>query len=305
MKKRCDTSTGCQENGGLKALRRQKRVLCGFGAAAVVVFLLSGLSGLAQTATDKQALESKVAALDANLTGDSSHFSWDQVTVAFAPEYFYWQENINGAKVLDESGPRYGLELSYKQDQTKGWLMAARLKAYYGSVDYNGQTQGGTSVKTTTDYYGGLGEIRGGYRWGWGPENLDLMGGIGLEDWERVLNGPGGYSENWMPLYFKAGVEISPKALGWIATLGLKVPIYTVQRVDMSSVGFGSVTLHPGSLPSGYGEAGYQFTKNISLVAYVDSYWFAQSGTSASGGLLFYQPESFTYQVGVRLGWTF
>ncbi len=67
--------------------------------------------------------------------------------LGFAPEYFYWQENDGGAKLLDESGLRYGLDLSGKQIQIESWLWAADFKIYYGSVDYNGQTMGGTPLK--------------------------------------------------------------------------------------------------------------------------------------------------------------
>lgn len=237
------------------------------------------------------------------LSGSSVLAQWK---LEFAPEYYYWQENANGMKLFDESGPRYGLELSYKNPQDEGWLWAGRFKFYYGSLDYNGQTMGGTPISTTSDYYGGLAELRLGYRWSW-TENqyVDLMGGAGVEDWERSLNGQGGYDENWLPLYLKAGLELSPETTGWIATLGVKVPVYTVETVDMSRIGGGTVTLYPGIEPSLYAEAGYQFTKHLSAVAFFDSYWFAKSSPETSGGVQFYQPESKSYQVGVKVGWTF
>jgi len=230
-----------------------------------------------------------------------------QLKLEFAPEYYYWQENANGMKLFDESGPRYGLDLSYKQQiPDEGWLWAAQFKFYYGHLDYDGQTQGGTPIKTTSDYYGGFGELRFGYRWNWTEDQyVDLMGGAGVEDWERSLNGQGGYDENWLPLYLKAGLELSPETTGWIATLGVKVPVYTVETVDMSRIGGGTVTLYPGIEPSLYAEAGYQFTKRLSAAAFFDSYWFAKSSPESSGGVQFYQPESKSFQVGVKVGWTF
>jgi hypothetical protein len=232
--------------------------------------------------------------------------AFGQLTLAFAPEYYYWQENANGAKLLDESGIRYGLELSYKQEQDEGWIWAGRFKVYYGSLDYNGQTFGGTSLKTTSEYYGGLAELRTGYRWDLNDdEYLDLMGGLGLEDWLRSLNGTGGYDENWLPIYAKAGFELCPEnESGWLGTLGVKVPIYTWQMVDLSRVGGGSFTLHPGSRPSAYAEAGYQY-KRLSLVAYFDSYWFAQSPVVEYQGIYVYQPESLSFEAGLKVGWTF
>lgn len=240
--------------------------------------------------------------------------AFGQVTVAFAPEYYYWQENANGAKVMDEGGIRYGLELTYKQPLDEGWIWAGRLKVYYGLIDYTEYPSAGTGspseTKTFDEYFGGLGELRTGYRWELeGNEYLDLLGGLGLEDWRRSLNGTGGYAENWLPIYFKAGFELSPEdESGWIGALGLKVPVYTWQTVDLSRVGGPVFTLHPGSKPSLYAEAGYQY-KKFSLVAYFDSYWFAQSPMVLveSGGTYgyVYQPESLSFEAGLKAGWTF
>jgi hypothetical protein len=226
--------------------------------------------------------------------------------VSVVTEYFYWQENDSGSKLLDESGPRFGVEVSYKEHPTNGILTAVRFRLYYGAVDYNGATMGGTPIKTTTDYLGGLGEFRLGYRWGLGPRHyLDLMGGVGFEDWDRYLTGSGGYHENWFPIYLKAGMDITPETDGWIGALGLKLPVYTIQNVDLSQYGFGQFTLHPEPRPSGYGEIGYQFNKNLSASAYFDSYWFGKSSTVVSGSIAAFQPESFTYQIGIKVSWTF
>jgi hypothetical protein len=242
----------------------------------------------------------------AQLDTEAPPSPWNQWTLAFAPEYFYWQEDVGGAKILDESGFRYGLELSYKQRQDEGWLWAARFKVYYGSIDYDGQTDAGTPVKTTSEYWGGLGELRYGYRWNPDEQlNVDLMGGIGLEDWYRTLNGSGGYSENWLPIYLKAGVDFSSDTPGWFGSLGLKVPVYTIETADLSDFGGGTVTLHPEPRPSSYAEAGYQFTRHVSLAAYLDSYWFGQSPSVNAGLYQVYQPESFSFQAGLKLGWTF
>jgi hypothetical protein len=227
--------------------------------------------------------------------------------LGFAPEYFYWQENDGGAKLLDESGLRYGLDLSGKQIQIESWLWAADFKIYYGSVDYNGQTMGGTPLKSTTGYIGGSGEMRFGYRWSLARhQRVELMGGFGFEDWTRSLNGPGGYTENWLPIYFKAGLELTPDPTGWIGTVGVKVPIYTDQTVDLSRQGGPTFNLYPGSMPSLYADLGYQFCKHLSAEAFFDSYWFSVSPPKdLGGGLEAYQPESKTYQVGVKVGWTF
>lgn len=221
-------------------------------------------------------------------------------------EYYYWQENDNGRKLLDESGPRYAMELSAKTSLPENWLTTIRFKAYYGHVNYDGQTQGGTPLKSTTDYYGGLVDCGAGYRWTSSKNRyLDLIGRFGVEDWQRDLNGSGGYGENWLPFYFKAGFETSREREGWTAALGVKIPIYTWQHVDLSKFGAGTLTLHPDSRPSPYAEFGYVFTRHLSVTAYFDSYWFSQSPTVSNGYVAGFQPESITYQAGLKAGWTF
>jgi len=280
---KCNASISNKPKRNWTYLKASKQIICRVSLLTGTALILSANSVLAQ-------------------------WNWN---LGFAPEYYYWQENANGEKLLDESGLRYGLDLSGIQIQKESWLWAAEFKVYYGRVDYNGQTMGGTPLKSTTDYLGGFGEMRFGYRWYWTQhQHVELMGGFGLEDWQRTLNGSGGYDENWMPIYFKAGLELSPAPKGWIGALGVKVPFYTDQTVDLSRVGGPTFNLYPGVEPSLYADFGYQFSKHLSAEAYFDSYWFAQSPTrdiNLGGGLEagFYQPESRTYRVGVKVGWTF
>ena len=251
-----------------------------------------------------------------------SHCANAQLKLEFAPEYFYWEEIRDGVKWVEESGFRWGLELSYKQPVERGWVWAGRTKVYYGSVEYDGGIQDLTGtviapLKSRTEYYGGLVEGRFGYRWDLGPSQfLDAMGGPGFEGWLRRLREDSGYDEYWFPIYLKLGVEIAPsKETGWIGALGLKLPVYTSEVVDQGRLGFPNVTLHPEIKISGYAEAGYKFTRNFSAVVYADSYWFAESRFEQAGtvqddsGQIFQrfvrQPESKTYQIGLKIGWTF
>ena len=162
---------------------------------------------------------------------------------------------------------------------------------------------GGTMpLKSTTDYYGVLGEAGYGYRFGLGQDYfLDLIGRLTLDFWARHLGSQYGYNEYWFPISVKAGLDLSPKDTGWVGAIGLKVPVYTYQTVDFGRLGGGTVTLHPGTMVTPYAEAGYQFTKNFSLEAFFDSYWFKQSAVNNG----FLQPESKSYEVGAKLGWTF
>lgn len=239
----------------------------------------------------------------------ASNIVLSQTRIELAPEYFYWQEDLHGAKVLDEKGFRIGLEFSYKEPVKKGWLGAFRAKIYGGEVDYNGfeqnlQTGALQPLKSTTTYVGGLIDGRFGYRWNLGEaQNLDFLAGPGVEFWWRGLQAASGYDEYWIPLYVRAGFDLSPSQdAGWLAALGAKVPVYTTQFADLDKFGLGWITLHPKPMVSGYAELGYQFTRGLTLAAFFDSYWFKQS---APGDFGVFQPESKTYQVGLKVGWTF
>ena len=229
-----------------------------------------------------------------------------EIKLDLAPEYFYWREDYTGSRLLDESGFRIGLEALYNPPERKGWIWASRIKLYYGAVDYNGGVQLASGqispLKSTTDYYGVLGEGGYGYRYALGQDYfVDVLGRLSLDFWLRHLGSRFGYNEYWFPISVKAGVELSPKDVGWLAALGLKVPVYTYQTVDFGRLGGGTVTLHPGTMVSPYAEAGYKFTTHFSATAFFDSYWFKQSPVHQG----FLQPESKSYEIGAKLGWTF
>src|SRR5258705_8987170 len=214
-----------------------------------------------------------------------------QISIFFTPEYFVWQEFIDGNKILEETGPRYVLGATYKmQKNERGFLFGAELKGYYGEMHYDGATQEGTPVKTTTQYYGGLGEVRGFYRAVTGQEySFDVVAGLGVEGWWRSIWGEGGYTEEWLVGYAKLGVELDPKGRGWIGNVGIKYPFYTDEVARLTEVGFpDDVELHPGKHVSLYFEGGYRFTKNFSALAVFVSWGVDESDVSAG----FFRPGS-------------
>jgi len=227
-----------------------------------------------------------------------------QTSLELVPEYFVWREYVDGEQVLEETGGRIGVEFAGKSNPERGGVVAFRTKLYYGQVDYDGQLQDGTSYQTETVYAGWLLEGGGGCRI---PLNehqaLDLMGRLGMELWLRRLDpdGSAGYDEYWLPFYLKVGAEVAAIAdKGWMAGLGLKVPLYTAETVDLDRQGGGTITLNPKPRLSPYFEGGYKY-KAFSVLGYFDSYWFNES--DPDGGI--YQPESLSLQVGVRLAWNF
>jgi hypothetical protein len=267
----------------------KRTIFC--STAILAVLLLFSTSSFAQTALQKT-----------NVV--------DTIKVEAGAEYYYWEESQYGAKILDITGPRYVLEISDKRVWPDNWLMTIHAKVYYGQVDYHGQFQNGAPVNTFVDYYGGEVDFGGGRRWisTKHEQNIDLVGRFCVEYWERTLTGTGGYTEDWLPLSVKFGVETSPTGYkGWTSALGVKMSLYTFEHADLSQYGIGSIDVNPAQRPAGYAELGYQY-KHFSLTAYFDSYWFGRSGVDYNGnslGIGVYQPNSWTYSAGLKAGWTF
>jgi hypothetical protein len=245
-------------------------------------------------------------------SSDPFHFFgkdvFDHVTVTLAPEYFYWREEVGGQKFVEEKGYRTGLEFSYKEPVDGGWLWASRAKIYGGAVEYDGGLQDPvtgtiTPLKSTTDYIGVLAEARFGYRYdlgGW--YYLDVMGGMTFDFWDRHLTGPGAYDEYWFPFSAKAGVDLTPSETGWVGGIDAKVPFYTYQDVELPGDSF---SLNPQPMITGDAQLGYQFTRHFSMIAFFESYWFRQSPTIQHGLFLINQPDSKTFEAGLKVNWTF
>jgi hypothetical protein len=157
-------------------------------------------------------------------------------------------------------------------------------------------------LKSTTQYYGILAEAGYGYRFALSESQfLDVLGGLSLDFWLRRLGSQYGYDEYWFPISAKAGIAVSARDVGWIGALGIKVPFYTYQTADFQRLDGGTVTLHPKPMVSGFAEAGYKFSRHMSLSAFFDSYWFKQSDVEDG----WFQPESKSFQIGAKLGWNF
>jgi hypothetical protein len=78
--------------------------------------------------------------------------------------------------------------------------------AFLGEVDYDGATQAGDPVETTTEYYGLTAEWRRAGRWRSAPRwRLQPLAGLGWRGWLRRIDNSGrfssGYDEAWNTVY--------------------------------------------------------------------------------------------------------
>jgi len=228
-----------------------------------------------------------------------------QFSVDFAPEYYVWQEYMNGSKALEETGARYALSAQYVQPRDQGFLFGVMGKVYAGSVDYENFT---APITGSVDYYGGIVEGQLLYRWSLGERYQGDLGlRLGADLWIRDLGSISavGFEEDWLVSYSKLGYQVSPKDTGWIGALGIKLPIYTLERAKLSQIGMSDVDIEPGRMVSPYAEVGYKFTRSFSAIAFMDSYWFSESPHVSNTYGIFWQPESIMFSAGLKVRWTF
>ena len=213
-------------------------------------------------------------------------------------ESFTWTEDSeSGTKLLEETGPLYVLGSSARLDITRLVTLGIRAEQFAGTVDYDGQTQGGEPVETDTEYLGFLLEGDMGCKFAVREKGfLELFAGPGYKCWERNLKSTGdaiGYMESWWSFYTRWGIRgrhTLSERLSAFAEAGVKIPLASENEVDLGAFGFPNVTLEPGNEPSLFAEAGIAGNR-LKLSLFYDGMRFSQSDLDATYGR-FYQPES-------------
>lgn len=237
----------------------------------------------------------KIALLLGLMASSVAHAGWQ---VGGGLESYTWKETVPGLAITPkESGTRYALSVNWTQDKDSGLLFGYAGKLYTGSVNYSTATMGGTPVSTTTSYGGMSNEARMIYRSG----NLDYVGGLGLDSWNRGINGVGGYTEKYGIWFLRLGLEYkASEALRFGG--GLKSTINNTEKVDL----FGA-TITPGQSNSLYADISYQFAPQWSVAGYYDSWRFSQSAWTATNtpGVLVMQPKSDMDALGVKVMYAF
>ncbi len=206
-----------------------------------------------------------------------------EMTIQFGTEQFGWSEYSSaGAKLLSESGYRSFMGFYYLQDGADGALLAYHGKLYGGDVNYDGQTQSGTQLTTTTRYAGMLNEANLHYRLKNKPESnyyWDIVGGVGLDFWTRDLRGTGGYVEEYLIGYIRAGLDFSAVKYGFQGSAGAKYPVSTWEQANLKAKGMADSdpVLEPGKNITYYASLGYRFDGAWSVSLGYDGYRFSQS----------------------------
>lgn len=240
-------------------------------------------------------------------------------------QYFHWQEESGGRKLLTESGPIYGIGtavgLNLLQTDTSGsLLLKTKGELFGGVVDYDGQTQPPSSlpVKTDVTYFGGKGEVNLGWSFPTGRYSLQPFAGLGYRIWLRDLhdsttrdgNGQSlrvqGYTETWESAYTKLGLTLThtfDNGVGMFWEGGASFPFYNTNSVDVT--GDGTVTVRPEGRWSAFGEIGVR-TARIRTAVYYQGYRTDQSpAVRISQSVSILQPRSTEDVVGVSVGYCF
>ena len=212
-------------------------------------------------------------------------------------EQFVWEEfDADGSKLLDETGTRYALSgfLSNTLRTKKSFIYRAEAKLYFGTVEYDGQTQDGVPVTSDTNYAGFMLEGEVGHRAGnaSGTFAWDIVGRGGFDAWFRDIDNStditgrsvSGATEQYTIFNLRVGTGPYWQAGNWQARLiaGFKLPWLTSEFISKEDSGFDDdVTLEPKGRVSTF----FNFYNHIrvskmlllTFEAFYDSYRFDAS----------------------------
>jgi hypothetical protein len=248
----------------------------------------------------------------------ASRAAADEFYLYGAVESFAWKEfDDSGARVVKESGPLFGIGLAYSHEFEDRITVTPKGELFFGSVDYDGQTQTGVPVTSTVGYFGF--KLDGDLSIKFNVTQrffLEPFGGLGLRWWIRDIEDgttstgavASGYAEGWTTLYgrlgVRGGIDVSKQTMMFFET-GVKLPFFNENTAYLSDAGLGSdVTMHPGRQASFFAEAGTKISR-VKASLFYDSMRFSKSAGVVSGAFVYWQPKSTADIYGVKIGATF
>ncbi len=236
---------------------------------------------------------------------------------------YNWTEYIDGDQVLEESGPLFGIGLRLDPDPLK-LSVQGKVEAYFGQVEYDGQTMDGVPLDDETAYVGVLGDLDGVFpAWINAAKSsaILLFGGAGVHVWDRELgqeNEDLGYTEGWYMFYGRLGggfYAIESGVVKGYATAGVKVPFFTQNSITVEdATDEQDVDLEPEGQPGPFIEAGWRWKKYFVNAFYeytkldmsdVETILVQFPGTTEAIPWEIYQPESEVHILGVNAGMYF
>ncbi len=241
-----------------------------------------------------------------------------QVRVYGLAERFVWEEKLQGQRLLEEDGPRFGLGADFAAPLNPTLWLHGRFEVFIGQVTYDGGlqlTDGSIEpYRSHTTYHGLRGALLAATPITTSPRTVFWpLGGLGAAYWLRTLDtklgdadiGPFGYEEYWGGIQGILGGRLdwqaSPRQTVFLQIEG-HLPIWNREVADLSNVGGpSSSTLAPRERPSLYGEIGWRQGR-LGISGYVQTFEYDASEPNRDG---FFQPDSSGYMAGVKVGAAF
>ncbi len=209
-------------------------------------------------------------------------------------EYFKWSEYAFGSKMVEESGPMFGLGIEVKKSFPNSLNLNFGFKFLFGSVDYDGRTWGGWQVSSTTNYWRINPEIDLGILKKVNSFFIEPFVGLGLKYWKRDLESTQnalGYKEYWKVFYAPLGLRgryMFSKDKEFFSKIALKIPIENESRMEIWGY---EVSFDPGKKISMLFEAGIRFER-LSLGLFYENMKFSESSPVPVFNFFLFQPES-------------
>jgi len=237
-------------------------------------------------------------------------YELDVFTKVFA---FEWEEiDPSGAQFLREDGPMLAVGARWRENYGSNYFYTLEGEVFGNEINYTGQTQSGTPTTTETGYLGWSAGGRLGwdfiprtekYQGQWSTSEIFL--GYKFTGWERdIKSTPAakGYVENWETQLAQAGARVGyalARSLELYAEGGVQSTWHTKESIDLTALGFATITLEPGDAVSFFAEAGLSW-EFLTLAAFYEEIRFDRSPLDAEFQA-FYQPESKAAKSGVTL----
>lgn len=237
----------------------------------------------------------------------------NSIKIAAEASGFFWTEHYGGRRLLEETGVIYGTGVifngitrkrRYAGSDRYRLTYGGALTLNFGTVDYDGHTQGWDPVETDVDYLGAALEGRLGWLNKTKTPNVFFAPelSLGINSWSRDLKSTSdaiGYKENWTNIYNRAGLKflfLFNNDLSLSVTGGANMPISVRTRVDLEE--YGTVKLSPEAFHlTPFFNIAFDY-KRVGVSLYYDAFLFGESDVASSGIM---QPKSYTDTVGVRL----
>ncbi len=226
-------------------------------------------------------------------------------------EHFRWTEtDTAGNRLLTENGPLYSIGTDATHALGKSAELDGRVEGFLGEVDYDGHTQDGSPLFTTTQYYGLAGDLDARLPFSI-AENFRLspLAGVGARGWLRQLdNSPRdstGYDEAWLTTFLRTGLRAAyaPREdAEFFAEAALRLPVYNTVHYSFNFDGSSEdVAVEPGCELTFAAEAGAKF-HGTRVSAFYEQLKFSRSNTATISGFDVSQPDSDGSIIGLRIG---